>query len=204
MRKSDPDLQSRRQQEIIDAATGCFIANGFHQTSMANISAAAGLSMGLLYRYFPSKTAIIDAVAQRDRDALITAVAALPDRGDIAGDWTDLLLATIDEITEPGTIELLNEIHAEAGHNPALLAQLRINDRLLLTAIEAKLAAQQVPDPAAAAALLVALAEGLAARRYVAPDTDLAPLVRRVVAMVMPGCPGQRRDQAGPTGDRSR
>ncbi|OYU34193.1 TetR/AcrR family transcriptional regulator [Novosphingobium sp. PASSN1] len=186
MRKPDPDLQSRRRQEIIDGATRCFTANGFHQSSMADISAAAGLSMGLLYRYFPSKTAIIDAVAQGDRDAMIAAVAALPDHGTVAADWTRLLVATILEVTAPGAIELLNEIHAEAGHNPALLAQLRHNDSLLLAAIRAKLDHQGVPQPDGAAMLLVALVEGLAVRRYLMPGLDTAALTQLVARGLAP------------------
>src|SRR5215210_5066702 len=56
-----------RRDEILDAAQSCFVRTGFHQTSMQEICAAAGMSAGNLYRYFPSKEAIIAGIAERDR-----------------------------------------------------------------------------------------------------------------------------------------
>jgi AcrR family transcriptional regulator len=186
MRKANPELQSRRRQEIVDAATACFIANGFHQTSMVNISEAAGLSMGLLYRYFPSKTAIIDAVASRDRDEMIAAIAALPEAGEtsFAAGWTDLIVELVLELSAPGTVELLNEIYAEAGRNGALMQQVQRDDGLLLAAAEAKLTAQLVANPPGVAMILVSLIEGLTVRCHLAPGTARAAL-RHVVALAV-------------------
>src|SRR5918995_1872307 len=70
--------QSDRRAEILEAAQRCFVRAGFHQTSMQEICAEAGMSAGNLYRYFPSKEALIAGIAERDR-----AAAA---RGDIARD----------------------------------------------------------------------------------------------------------------------
>ena len=46
--------QDRRVQ-ILDAAIVCFAKRGFHPTSMHDISAEAGISVGLIYRYFENK-----------------------------------------------------------------------------------------------------------------------------------------------------
>ena len=59
--------QSDRRAEILAAAQRCFVRSGFHQTSMQEICAEAGMSAGNLYRYFPSKEAIIAGIAERDR-----------------------------------------------------------------------------------------------------------------------------------------
>jgi TetR/AcrR family transcriptional repressor of uid operon len=59
--------QSDRRDEILEAAQRCFVRSGFHQTSMQEICAEAGMSAGNLYRYFPSKEAIIAGIAERDR-----------------------------------------------------------------------------------------------------------------------------------------
>jgi AcrR family transcriptional regulator len=67
MRRANTRLQSDRRAEILAAAQRCFAQNGFHQTSMQEICAAAGMSPGNLYRYFPSKEAIIAGIAERDR-----------------------------------------------------------------------------------------------------------------------------------------
>jgi TetR/AcrR family transcriptional repressor of uid operon len=59
--------QSDRRAEILEAAQRCFARTGFHSTSMQQICAEAGMSPGNLYRYFPSKEAIIAGIAERDR-----------------------------------------------------------------------------------------------------------------------------------------
>ena len=42
----------------------CFAKHGFHQASMHDISAEAGISVGLIYRYFANKEAVIAAMAE--------------------------------------------------------------------------------------------------------------------------------------------
>ena len=66
-RAANVQRQSDRRDEILAAAQHCFVQNGFHQASMQEICAAAGMSPGNLYRYFPSKEAIIAGIAERDR-----------------------------------------------------------------------------------------------------------------------------------------
>jgi len=61
---SDAHLASRRDQ-ILDAATACFARKGVHTTTLRDICAEAGLSLGAVYRYFPSKTEILEAVFAR-------------------------------------------------------------------------------------------------------------------------------------------
>src|SRR4030081_3293106 len=52
-----------RPTQIRDAALVCFAKRGFHQASMHDISAEAGISVGLIYRYFQNKEAVISAMA---------------------------------------------------------------------------------------------------------------------------------------------
>jgi len=61
-RVSQAHLDSRRKQ-ILTAAWRCFARQGFHATSMQDVFAEAGLSAGAVYRYFPSKSAIVTATA---------------------------------------------------------------------------------------------------------------------------------------------
>ncbi len=62
-RVSEAHLAARRQQ-ILDAARTCFLRNGFHVTSMQDVIAEAGLSVGAVYRYFRSKDEIVEAIAE--------------------------------------------------------------------------------------------------------------------------------------------
>src|SRR5213082_801548 len=61
----DPSLDRRTQ--ILDAAVVCFAKHGFHQASMHDISTEAGISVGLIYRYFENKEAVISAMADRHK-----------------------------------------------------------------------------------------------------------------------------------------
>jgi TetR/AcrR family transcriptional regulator, repressor for uid operon len=61
----EPTVDRRRQ--ILDAAMVCFAKRGFHQASMHDISAEAGISVGLIYRYFENKEAVISAMADQHK-----------------------------------------------------------------------------------------------------------------------------------------
>jgi TetR/AcrR family transcriptional regulator, repressor for uid operon len=70
-----------RRSQIMRAAMSCFAKNGFHQTSMHNISEDAGISVGLIYRYFESKDAVISAMAddhQRELQELLARARQAP------------------------------------------------------------------------------------------------------------------------------
>src|SRR5215218_9949850 len=61
MPKVTEEYTLARRQQIIDAAYRCFARKGFHQTTMREIYAEAGLSPGAIYHYFASKEDIIEA-----------------------------------------------------------------------------------------------------------------------------------------------
>ena len=49
---------------IVDAARRCFARDGFHQTSMPDLVAEAGISAGAFYRYFGGKEELIREIAR--------------------------------------------------------------------------------------------------------------------------------------------
>src|SRR5213595_4067731 len=69
---SQPQIESSldRRTQILDAALVCFDKRGFHQASMHDISAEAGISVGLIYRYFANKEAVIAAMADRHKSEI--------------------------------------------------------------------------------------------------------------------------------------
>lgn len=64
MPRITPERREARRAEIVAAARRCFSRDGFHQTSMPDIAAEAGVSAGAPYRYFASKEEIILAIAE--------------------------------------------------------------------------------------------------------------------------------------------
>jgi AcrR family transcriptional regulator len=84
MAKVDPALRRTPRQErsrlmvdrILDAGQQMLIAHGYDGASTNRIAAAAGISPGSLYQYFPNKDAIAAAVIDRYSDDLSARVAA--------------------------------------------------------------------------------------------------------------------------------
>lgn len=195
MRTANPDLQNRRRNEIISAAEQCFLERGFHQTSMQNIAAASGHSMGLLYRYFTNKEAIIEAVAQQDQEASIVAIANVPIEGDVIAAWVTLLIDMARLAAAPDYAILASEILAEAHRSPKILATLQANDAALIAIITDKLAEQQRCgaidisgglETVAQSVLL--LFEGLTMRRVMTPQhrqQNSEQLVRLMISSIL-------------------
>ncbi|MBS2531228.1 TetR/AcrR family transcriptional regulator [Catenulispora sp. NF23] len=63
MPRITPERREAKRAHIMAAARRCFSRDGFHQTSMPDIAAEAGVSAGAPYRYFASKEEIILAIA---------------------------------------------------------------------------------------------------------------------------------------------
>src|SRR5882757_7563931 len=100
MRRANAQLQSDRRDEILAAAQRCFVRSGFHGASMQDICAAAGMSPGNLYRYFPSKEAIIAGIAERDRAEVVAQLAGVENAPDFFATFAALAHHHFVERTE--------------------------------------------------------------------------------------------------------
>jgi AcrR family transcriptional regulator len=115
-------LAARRHQ-ILDAARRCFERAGFHRTSMQDILAEAGLSAGAVYRYFPSKTEIVRAIADETISGVLDRAGAAV-RADPPPPLTDLvgaLITAAERQLEPdGVLRMAIQVWGESVHNPEL------------------------------------------------------------------------------------
>lgn len=109
-----------RRAQILRAAMVCFAKCGFHQTSMQDISQEAAISVGLIYRYFPSKEAVISAIAEEHKNEL----AGLLERARCAPTLLDsleiLLTAHCCEDQPQMHCAFVIDLFAEAGRNPSI------------------------------------------------------------------------------------
>ncbi|HHD7473768.1 TPA: TetR/AcrR family transcriptional regulator [Klebsiella oxytoca] len=118
--------QQARRRMIIRAAELCFAEKGLHGASVADISQAAGLSVGQLYRVFISKEEIIEAIVRK--------IVVVRLHGMIAeNDDLDYKAALLSGMVSPeGKILsvtcFLMEVSAEASRNPRLRAVLNEAD----------------------------------------------------------------------------
>src|SRR5262249_10049434 len=74
-------VPSGRFQDLVDAATAVFIAQGYQRTQMADVAAAMGVAKGTVYLSVESKEALFDlALRQADAPRPLAAPPALPIR----------------------------------------------------------------------------------------------------------------------------
>ena len=174
MRTADADLHERRRSEILAAAETCFIAKGFHQTSMQDIARACGLSMGLLYRYFDSKSAIIRAFSALDRDRMIVGITALAESPDFIAGLAKLLKQELEAMRNADEFRLTTEVLSESTRDEVLRESFSAKELMLTTALSNAIARQQsmgriardlAPDEAAN--LVLAMVDGLSLRAFI-------------------------------------
>lgn len=83
-----------RPDEILDAALAEFTARGFEAARMEDIAKAAGLSKAAIYLYFPSKTALLEALIEAKIEPLARQVQNLALAGQADPLMTLRMLAT--------------------------------------------------------------------------------------------------------------
>ncbi|BBZ43557.1 TetR/AcrR family transcriptional regulator [Mycobacterium parmense] len=126
MPKVTPEYRAQRRAHIMAAARRCFIRNGFHAASMHDLVAEAGMSSGAVYRYFPSKDAVIEAIAADNLEQVVAVIGRSIDDG---ASPQAAIAAAIDFVTlrhgEDGFAAIALLVWSEALRNPTLAAHLR-------------------------------------------------------------------------------
>jgi len=189
-RIGDESVADRRAQ-ILDAAERSFCRSGFHRTTMQDVAAEAGMSPGNLYRYFPSKDALVAGLCERDRVGLSREFMAL---GEAGGDFLAAFRALGRkhfEESNAAKAKLCLEIWAEATRNPAIAAlqadfDRTLEDQLAATFERAKEAGRVHPavNARAVASIVSKLGDGLFVRRAVAADFDPDREIGEVFALI--------------------
>ncbi|MDQ6434492.1 TetR/AcrR family transcriptional regulator [Mesorhizobium sp. LHD-90] len=112
--------REQQTQRILEAAKACFIRSGFKGASMHDICAEAGMSPGALYRYFPSKEAIVEAICEADRREDAVLFAKVLQEPDVIEGLVMGAMAHIRHMHENDNAALFAEICAEAMRNDAV------------------------------------------------------------------------------------
>jgi AcrR family transcriptional regulator len=190
MRRANAQRQSDRRLEILDAAERCFARSGFHGTSMQEICAEAAMSPGNLYRYFPSKEALIAGICERNRADAAESFLAV----DRAESFFEGLAALAQHhLVERAEEEasLCAEIMAECRRNPEIARlhteierdiKARLIDLLRRAAARGEISATLDLD--AAATMLMVLADGMSWRRVSDPAFNAEAVLPHMMRMV--------------------
>ncbi|WP_283178191.1 TetR/AcrR family transcriptional regulator [Gemmobacter sp. 24YEA27] len=186
-----PGAIQPRSAGILTAIRSTFAAKGFDGTSMNDLARAAGMSVGNFYRYFPSKTAIVEALVAQDVDevrAQFEAVLAAPDKMAAlrAG------IAQHLEETGPDDCRLAAEISASALRQSEIsTACLRMEETVCDMLLEVFAAVSGLaPEICRArfssqARFVVLVLRGYGQRSDLSPDPTLSRLIRRSIDQIL-------------------
>ncbi|MDB4966385.1 MAG: TetR family transcriptional regulator [Myxococcales bacterium] len=87
-------LREATSAAIIDAAEGTFAERGLNTATMNEIAAAAGVAVGTLYNHFKDRDALLAALVEERRSALLEVMDEFldqPSSGDFASDLKELV-----------------------------------------------------------------------------------------------------------------
>src|SRR5437016_7513770 len=117
MSQTQTDTLRDRPVQILDAAVVCFAKRGFHQASMHDISAEAGISVGLIYRYFQNKEAVIAAMADRHKKQIHEILERARQAPNLRESLETLFTAHCGETEPQVTAAFVVDLFAEASRN---------------------------------------------------------------------------------------
>ena len=109
-----------RRDQILKAAMVCFAKRGFHQTSMHDISAEAGTSVGLIYRYFVSKEAVIAAMADRHKSEIQDLLERARQAPTLLESLEIIFTAHCSENSPKVLSAFVVDLYAEASRTPSI------------------------------------------------------------------------------------
>jgi TetR/AcrR family transcriptional regulator, repressor for uid operon len=178
---SQPQIDSTfdRQTQILDAALVCFAKRGFHHASMHDISAEAGISVGLIYRYFENKDAVISAMADQHKQKIQGVLEQAREAPSLLESLEILFTAHCCENEQRVTSAFVVDLFAEASRNPRVAELVRdvcestmngVTD-LIARSPEAK---SSNLSPRELAEIIFAVSDGMLMRDVLLPDGTIA------------------------------
>lgn len=189
--RTESRTQAQRER-ILAAALGCFVQKGFHAASMATIAETAGMSPGLIYRYFENKNAIILAIIEQQLEVVRHKIRQLR----ASSDLTEGIIEHFDEHdtgnSNSMSSALFLEMSAEATRDAQIAAALqRFDDTVRSELVEWLGRSEQRGGHGLAAGvarervlMLLCLLEGLKVRKAREPGLD-RKLLRRSLDFVI-------------------
>jgi AcrR family transcriptional regulator len=168
-----------RREMILAAARQIFMRKGFELATMQDVATACDMSPGNLYRYFPSKAAIIEGLVEHDRKAVAAKFEILANVEDMVSGFEQLARTYFkEEAAKDAGLTL--QIWAAASRTPELRDicsnnECTIQGHLMAffsTAQERGRIASEV-NPELLCSLVMSLSEGLIHKAALMPEFDI-------------------------------
>ena len=203
------DQQARTRARLLEAGARAFADRGFLAATVEEITTAAGVTRGALYKHFDGKDGLFLAVIADSGEAQLSSwsvgqAAARTDEEHLAA-VADLVRVARPELVRAGT-----EFLVHASSRPHLREQVRTLQSnvdaqavaLLQRTVEA-LGVEPTVTADDLSALLTSLASGLALRQQLHPDLDVQRLFRVGLVALISGASAPVTSSKEHSDDRS-
>jgi len=123
--RTAPDASRRNpssRRAILAAALDLVGEVGYTKLTVEGIAGRAGVGKQTIYRWWPSKGAVLFDAFLTLNEGQDGEVQTLPDSGDLEADLKLVLRATVAELNDPRYDEPMRALSTEITHDPALAA----------------------------------------------------------------------------------
>ncbi len=202
MARVSPQHLEARRQSIFDAAQRVFARRGQADASMAEIATEAGISPGLIYRYFPNKHALALACVQEGGEQAVSEWHTITKEvGDPGDAFSRIAHKSFAELKLPDAADYTrlmveNFLNASRSQDPelreALIYQRNVIAGGLCEALQGMADAHELPpeiDPPTLAQALLAFYYGVRMSHMVDPTLDADAMLTQLEILMQRATP---------------
>ncbi|MES2639802.1 MAG: TetR/AcrR family transcriptional regulator [Myxococcota bacterium] len=161
-RAKTPRPPGDMRDHLLDAALRAFATSGYEATSIRRIADEAKVASGLLYHYFPSKEALLQALFEQNQARVAAPFAHIAALTDPRAQLGKLLRVSADIVRQnPDFWRVTYGVRFQPGILAGLGEGVRAWNATLLAAFGGLLTAIGRPGPEVEAALLFAALDGI-------------------------------------------
>jgi AcrR family transcriptional regulator len=120
--------EKQTKERVFEASIELFSVQGYDKTSMRQIASSVGLTESAVYRHYPGKKAILDAIFEYAEGRIFTPMPIERDQGEEAGEsiFRGLLLPLPRMlVSEPLIIQISRIMYAEMLHSEEIRSYYR-------------------------------------------------------------------------------
>lgn len=196
MPRISEQVRADRRQRLIDAAWRRIAAAGYHETTVDDVCAEAGVSKGAFYGYFATKQELFLALLDEETDALNRAAADLAAQQLTGAEQVRRFTQTMLQVgDDPARVQLRADLWSTLAADPVVrgrFAEAVERRRSVLRewithSIEAGDLAIARSQANALASILIALADGLMLHRALDPRGFRWANIRAVMDALIEG-----------------
>lgn len=174
------DARTNSRQKIIDTALRLFGQQGYEKTSVREIARVANISLGLMYNYFSSKEALLQAIIQDGLQEIQHSFAGITPNRDRLGRLVEQYFASLEKMKDHW--RLLHSIRMQQHLHQLLSCETEAINNYIIGELSLILQDMRYDNPVHEAVLLFASLDGMASHYLTNRQYPLKKIARLLVS----------------------